>query len=274
MSAISPDASVIPLLWTGGWDSTFRLLDLVINQRRLVQPYYVISLNRASLIIELRTQARLREMVFADFPDTRERILPTRIYSAAELPLDPEMSKYFLALREKYPIGTQYEWLASFSKMFLESPLELSLTYEGKIRNMLAASVEQVTHQGLLNYQLNQLPQDRDFELFRHFTFPLFQVKKSEMADLAQVGGFRHIMQETWFCHKPVRQHIPCGTCAPCRALIEDGYTERMRSSSLVSYWIYGRTRWIPDVRAELKKYPTLHRTLKRLFRRNQIGYG
>ena len=29
------------LLWTGGWDSTYRLLDLLLVQKQHVQPYYV-----------------------------------------------------------------------------------------------------------------------------------------------------------------------------------------------------------------------------------------
>lgn len=33
------DVAPVPLLWTGGWDSTFRLLVAVLIERRTVQPY-------------------------------------------------------------------------------------------------------------------------------------------------------------------------------------------------------------------------------------------
>src|SRR5690606_13578695 len=40
----SPSATPpVNLLWTGGWDSTFRLLSLVVQQHRCVQPYYVLD---------------------------------------------------------------------------------------------------------------------------------------------------------------------------------------------------------------------------------------
>ena len=32
-----------PLLWTGGWDSTFRLLSLLLREQREVQPYYILD---------------------------------------------------------------------------------------------------------------------------------------------------------------------------------------------------------------------------------------
>ncbi len=35
--------AAVPLLWTGGWDSTFRLLHLVIVEGHAVQPYYMID---------------------------------------------------------------------------------------------------------------------------------------------------------------------------------------------------------------------------------------
>ncbi len=32
------------VLWTGGWDSTFRVLDLVLHQKATVQPHYLLML--------------------------------------------------------------------------------------------------------------------------------------------------------------------------------------------------------------------------------------
>ena len=39
----------INLFWTGGWDSTFRLLQLIIVFRKRVQPYYIIDTTRKSV---------------------------------------------------------------------------------------------------------------------------------------------------------------------------------------------------------------------------------
>ena len=45
----------VNLLWTGGWDSTFRLLSLVLIKRKPVQPFYVIDVGRVSTIREIKT---------------------------------------------------------------------------------------------------------------------------------------------------------------------------------------------------------------------------
>ena len=42
----------INLFWTGGWDSTYRLLYLLIVEKKYVQPYYIIDLTRKSEFIE------------------------------------------------------------------------------------------------------------------------------------------------------------------------------------------------------------------------------
>ena len=36
-------ARAVKLLWTGGWDSTFRLLQLLLLYEKKVQPYYIID---------------------------------------------------------------------------------------------------------------------------------------------------------------------------------------------------------------------------------------
>ncbi len=36
------------LFWTGGWDSTFRLLQLLLDEHKAVQTYYLLDSFRAS----------------------------------------------------------------------------------------------------------------------------------------------------------------------------------------------------------------------------------
>ena len=52
------------LLWTGGWDSTYRLLELLLVHGGTVQPYYLIDTHRRSLRLELRTMRRIKSLLF------------------------------------------------------------------------------------------------------------------------------------------------------------------------------------------------------------------
>src|SRR5688572_22265978 len=68
--AHGPDTPVV-LLWTGGWDSTFRLLQLLLAQRLPVEPLYLLDDTRASSKVEIATVERLRAAIGERHPHTR-----------------------------------------------------------------------------------------------------------------------------------------------------------------------------------------------------------
>ncbi|HYD83353.1 MAG TPA: hypothetical protein VEA63_04860, partial [Opitutus sp.] len=53
--------ATVDLLWTGGWDSTYRLLDLVLRKSRTVAPHYVVDPDRSGTIQELRAMRAIRQ---------------------------------------------------------------------------------------------------------------------------------------------------------------------------------------------------------------------
>ena len=67
------------MLWTGGWDSAFRLLDLVVRQRRRVQPYYILDdiKLRPSVPAERQAMERIRARLAERYPDAASFIAPT-----------------------------------------------------------------------------------------------------------------------------------------------------------------------------------------------------
>ena len=60
------------VLWTGGWDSTFRVLELVLHWKVSVEPHYVIF--HPSAPQEMAAMDAIRQALGSD----AERILPTR----------------------------------------------------------------------------------------------------------------------------------------------------------------------------------------------------
>ena len=73
------DPTRVNLLWTGGWDSTFRLLQLLLSHRVPVVPYDLEDPTRASTRIELDTMARITAHLRDAYPHTRELLHPLRI---------------------------------------------------------------------------------------------------------------------------------------------------------------------------------------------------
>lgn len=92
----------VHLLWTGGWESTFQLMQLLIVDRRRVTPVYLIDADRRSTGAELRAMKRIKERLFREYPHTRELLRPTRYFAVADLSPDPEITQAFQAVLEKH----------------------------------------------------------------------------------------------------------------------------------------------------------------------------
>ncbi len=92
------------LLWTGGWDSTFQLLQLLLVQRRQVTSFYLIDAERPSTGVELQTMKRIKERILKNYPHTRELLQPTRFFAAADVAPDVEITAAFQEARKVHPL--------------------------------------------------------------------------------------------------------------------------------------------------------------------------
>ncbi|HWI24240.1 MAG TPA: hypothetical protein VNS59_04895, partial [Lysobacter sp.] len=101
----------VHLLWTGGWDSTFRLLELLLLHRLPVAPHYVADPTRASTQTELETMARIGDTLRATHPRTRALLQPVRVAAIGDVPPDGESIEALRAIRTRLFIGDQYAWL-------------------------------------------------------------------------------------------------------------------------------------------------------------------
>ncbi len=210
------------LLWTSGWDSTYRLLELTFLKRTLVQPYYVIDHARPASATELRTQDTIRE-AFKNFdPEAGALVLPTKVIQRSDIPADPEITEQFRRMKGRAYIGNQYDFLIRVAKSLGPIDLELSAHKDDKLFDHLKGNVEQVD--GVWRLSPNA---PVDLQALRNFSFPVLMLTKLDMKKKAVEAGFQHIMDLTWFCHYPVRGK-PCGGCPPCRYTIEEGLAERV----------------------------------------------
>ena len=64
IDTVDASRQVVPIFWTSGWDSTFRVLQLLLVGRRRVQPYYLIADMRASSDVERARMDAIREALF------------------------------------------------------------------------------------------------------------------------------------------------------------------------------------------------------------------
>lgn len=195
----------VRLLWTGGWDSSFRLLQALLVEYRPVQPLYVLSHGRRSTAHELRAMAALRRGVLARLEDP-SLLAPTLVYLRSDFPVLPEVVALHAQVASDLHLGSQYLWLPSIAQALDWDGVELSI-------ERLADTV------GLIPYLQDEHGRRGTrpgAELFSRFSFPVLHLTKADMAGIAREHGFLDLLSLRWFCHDPLGDK-PCGRCRPCR---------------------------------------------------------
>ncbi|WP_163411159.1 adenine nucleotide alpha hydrolase family protein [Flavobacterium ajazii] len=206
------------LLWTSGWDSTFRLLQIILTEKETVQPIYIIDKTRRSLKKELDSIKRIQEKIKELNPEAYLRILPVW-YVDEELTIDKEIGKSSQHIKSLTKMGTQHDWISQFCSNHNLKKIEMCLDKN--------ANLDSFTHFLVTNYIETDYSNTKDKELyncinviFKYFTFPVVNLSKQEMNIIAKANNWEDIMSLTWFCHKPKRNK-PCGKCVPCTTVIK-----------------------------------------------------
>lgn len=254
------DVAPVPLLWTGGWDSTFRLLMALLVERRAVQPYYIVDglRHRPGVPEEQLAMRRIRELIARRHPEAASRLFPTIDCAVETIPANAVLTAHYEGCLKAGFIGGQYEWLARYCAAHGIDGMELAIHRDDKARELLAGLIDgsrmrlDTAHRG-----------DSRYELFRCFRLPLFDTTKREMRSQAGQAGFDKLMSLTWFCHRP-RHGQACGTCNPCIYTIEEGLGERVPLAGRIRY----RLRIVPRLRHWLTRHPGLYLKTRALYRR------
>jgi hypothetical protein len=219
------NTDAIRLLWTGGWDSSFRLLQIVVMEKKRVQPYYICDADRRSLHLELRAIKKILDLTRKTFPELSQNLLDPEFVFAEKEYDDSDICRYFMAYRSYSHIGEQYYWLSKFADRFGIYDLELSIehlvpeTIEGTWMMDVVPYLTGSGHECKVDY--TRLT-DEKAQLFKYYRWPVIHLTKTDMCNIARENGFLDIIKHSWFCHTPIRER-PCGKCRPCRISKTDG---------------------------------------------------
>lgn len=245
----------IHLLWTGGWDSTFRLLQIVLEEEKIVQPYYVIDPVRRSSGIEIYTQDSIKKALFASFPETRNLILPTKYINQQHIEPDEEITSAWKSLNEYFHTGTQYEWLPRLCKQLDIPRMEISLFRYHNIESESDFRKNYIKYFELKHSKRDLNKKETKNEpilnlltvLFKKIDSPITHITKPEMLVYAKKRGWMDIMNLTRFCHRPDTTIKPCGMCKPCQLALQDGMSHRIPFSGRINRWMLGLKKVIRE---------------------------
>jgi len=263
-------ADEVHLLWTGGWDSTYRLLEILAQTQRNIQPHYIVDRERTSWDLEMEAMDRLRSAVAERRPEWAGRVRETWVTERREIVRDAEIERAFATIRAGEYIGQQYCWLARYASMRGVLGLELCIESTDAAGRQIRDKVREVPGSDPPLYELVPAVSGRDravAKLFGWFRFPLVHRDKKDMEIAIERAGAWPIMAGTWFCHQPVLARYPCGTCRPCVYVVNKGQAWRIGRIGRIRFNCIERPRRL--LPAGMKKYARgrLGQRLKRFIR-------
>jgi hypothetical protein len=228
------------LYWTGGYDSTFRLCEMLLNERKIVQPLYVsLALDndcqteesctkvwvRRNRKEEKQAMLRIRRELARLYPKASRRLLPT-IYIDTDID-DASFNKAFDAKfyednlwpgkRKKH----QYLFLSKFA-YYHKLPIDigvLGIHEKSKFAKFLTENLVAYNsgpiEMASKNYKIKQ-----PVHFMMYLRFPLFGRTKTDLLAKAKKHGYDNILKYTWSCWFPNRNGTPCGKCPMCKERI------------------------------------------------------
>jgi 7-cyano-7-deazaguanine synthase len=208
------------ILWTGGWDSTYRVVELS-RLCVIIQPVYILDESRHSYERELKSIDTITRLLM-DKEETLASFLPLIIVNKTDIPENKHISDTVTMLREKYQWGVQHDWI---SRIALEYPgielcVEKIVGEFSPTRNIINAhgSVTMGTHGYIVTDDSDEVLKT----VLGNITLPIFETTETQMVENIKSWGYESIMENIWFCHNPINGK-PCGLCVPCHTKWDNG---------------------------------------------------
>ena len=222
--------------WTGGYDSTFRVCQLIYARER-VQPVYLSMedvdddkknknrVQRKNKKNEIHSMVKIRRLLNDKYPDTKYLLLPT-LYINELGPPYLEIQKCASYLYSKLGWFTrkvnQYERILQLAYK-LSEPLEICVE---NANDGLSKSIKKfVVGVGRNCRLVHTLPTKYKCAcIFGGVRFPIIHLTKKDMLKIAMEKGYHKVLAQSWSCWTPVwvnGKYLPCGQCDMCRHQIK-----------------------------------------------------
>ena len=205
----------IKLFWTSGWDSTFRLIQVLMTTDLTIEPHFIIRTEH-STGIEIDAQIKIRRLISRKYPEVISRLFPTVYMNADLITSYEDVFDEIESMRQTgRHINIQYDLLACYCRQFNIEKIEVGIIQE------LGGDSEKWLDDHL-----------RGVEAFNCFTYPIALVTKKDIDEITKKNGWDDIMALTSFCRRPKFNIRPCGACGPCFDTVKDGLSHRLPMKS------------------------------------------
>ena len=224
--------NITHLLWTGGWDSTFRLLELLLNEKKTVIPHYIIGKERRSYPVEISAMDSIREKIASRFPHDADRLLPTRFFKKTQIRELSRLTKASGQIRKRVRMDPQYEWISRYCRQHQLERVNLCVIDHapGSEPEIFINMLRHLKNPGFVPGQKEIMEHLAD--LFKPFELPFLNFTKNDLLIQARKNDWMDMMELTWFRYNPKiaagNGYEPCGGCVTCRGQYKHNFQWRI----------------------------------------------
>lgn len=239
----------INILWTGGFDSTYRVCQLSLLEVE-IQPFYI-RLKRESEPYELKAIADITGVIRKN-KATKCTLLPLAIINQDEILPDEDIKNSMKELCKRGRLGTQYDELTRFAR---QNGIKLEVGFElnpsTRVRGLFEGIMkkETIPLRGGEVFEFLELDGDKCpkdvMNIFGNFRYglPLYWMTKLQVMDSYKEMGYEEVISLTWFCAHPLNGK-PCGLCTPCEEAMLAHMNFRFSARSRILYKVF-KTNYI-----------------------------
>ena len=221
------DNRIVHIFWTGGLDSTYRVVELS-RQECIIQPHYIIITGRSTVENELRAISDITNILNSD-ERTKAKILPPEKCSKSELEEYADiLSAWELLHKLKKFNSTQYPLLAGYARQKnLKVEMGIQFSENGTVVKVLDESclVDCPDQDDVMMMDPVKGSQEwASYTIFKDCLFPksLYHKTKREEIEELKSWGYDKVLKKVWTCFHPVLG-MPCGHCFPCKSAMKEG---------------------------------------------------
>lgn len=219
------------LYWTGGYDSTFRLCEMLIDEGKKVQPIYVaLVLDNDCVTEETCTKLWLRrnrkeeklamqkiiEKIKTDFPNVADNLLDLLVIDE---PINDDNFNYHFEnlfynnnLWPKKRKKHQYLFLSKYA-FYHKKNIDI-----GVLGIHEKSKLAKYLNKNLVKTDDNYIIKKKEHPL-SYLNFPLFGRTKEDLLEKSKLSGYDNILRLSWSCWFP-NDGKPCGKCPMCKERI------------------------------------------------------
>ena len=217
----------VHILWTGGLDSTYRVVELSKTDC-VIHPHYIIITSRRTVENELKAMSEITTLLNGD-KRTIAKLLPVETFPMSDLEAYADIQSAWELLHERNKFNsTQYSLLARYARQKkLKLEMGIQFSENGSVVKVIDQSylIDCPDNDDVMMMNPEKGSQEwASFTLFQDFLFPksLHHKTKAEEIEELKNQGYDKVLKKVWTCFNPVLG-MPCGHCFACKSARKEG---------------------------------------------------